>query len=123
MNYLPKLTFLVVCLLLLAGTAMGMDRQAVVTPVSGDALPVGPGLSPSGADGVCGVGNPNPLAFALTDWVWGAERYKYMFYADPAQCTACTEGFTVESVGLVLQFGVEDVPSTFDCRVDFEEAL
>lgn len=123
MNYLSKFVLIVFCLVLAAGSVMAADRQAIVTPVTGDPIAVNPSLAPLGADGVCQMGNLNPIAFALTDWIWGAEIYKYMFYADPAQCAACTEGFTVESVNLVLQFGVEDVPSTFDCRVDFEEAI
>ncbi|MEN8006847.1 MAG: hypothetical protein ABFS42_07500 [Candidatus Krumholzibacteriota bacterium] len=123
MKKLSMLVLSVLCLALLTGPSFAADRQAVVTPVSGDAVTVNPVIQPTGANGVCQMGNLNPLAFAITDWVWGAEKYKYMFYADPGLCTACAEGFTVESVNLVLQFGPEDVPSTFDARVDFEEAI
>jgi hypothetical protein len=112
----------IMCLALLAGTALA-DRQVIVTPVTGDAIPFDQGITPAGANGACTVGNLNSLAYAITDWVWGAEKYKYLFYADPAQCTVCPEGFTVESVTLYLQFGPEDVPSSFDARVDFEEAI
>ena len=112
----------ITCLVLVAGTALAA-REVIVTPVTGDVTQYTPGISPSGADGVCQMGNLNPLAFAITDWVWGAEKYKYLYYADPAGCTACTEGFTVEAVTLYLQFGVEDVPVTFEARADFEEAI
>jgi len=112
----------IMCLALLAGTALA-DRQVTVTPVTGDAIPFNQGITPAGADGVCTVGNLNPPMWAITDWVWGAEKYKYLFYADPDQCPACSEGFTVESVTIYLQFGLEDVPTTFDARVDFEEAI
>lgn len=123
MKKLSMLTLFVLCLALAAGSVMAAERQAIVTPVSGEPISVNPALVPAGADGACQMGNLNPIAFALTDWIWGAEKYSYLFYADPTQCSACTEGFTVESVNLVMQFGVEDVPSTFECRVNFEEAI
>ena len=113
----------VLCLALLAGPSFAADRQAIVTPVSGDVTTINPGIQTSGANGACQMGNLNPIAFAITDWIWGAEKYKYMFYADPALCTACSDGFTVEAVTLVMQFGPEDVPVSFDARVDFEEAI
>lgn len=112
----------VMCLVLVAGTALAA-REVTVTPVTGDAIPYNPGINPSGADGVCEMGNPNALAWAVPDYVWGAEKYKYLYYADPAGCAACNEGFTVESVTIFLQFGVEDVPSSFGARADFEEAI
>ena len=114
----------VLCLTLMTGPSFAADRQAIVTPVSGDAVSYNPTITPSNPNPVgCQVGNLNPIAFAITDWVWGLEKYKYMFYADPDQCGLCTDGFTVGSVSLVMQFGPEDVPATFDARVDFEEAL
>ena len=122
---MKKLSFAVLsvlCLALLTGPSFAADRQAIVTPVSGDVTTINPGIQPSGANGACQMGNLNPIAFAITDWVWGAEKYKYMFYADPALCTACSDGFTVEAVNLVLQFGPEDVPVTFEAFADFEEA-
>ena len=116
----------IMCLALVAGTALA-DRQVTVTPVTGDAIPFNMGITPSGADGVCQMGNLNPIAWALTDWVWGAEKYKYLYYADPALCTVCSDGFTVEAVTLYLQFGPEDIPvggaTSFEARVDFEEAI
>jgi hypothetical protein len=114
---------IILCLALVAGAAFAADRQVVVTPVSGDPVFYSPNALPANPNPVgCQVGNLNPLAFAITDWVWGSEKYKYMFFADQAQCTSCTEGFTVDSVNLVMRFGPEDVPSTFGARVDFEEA-
>jgi hypothetical protein len=123
MKYLSTFALLVFCLVLATGSAVAAEKHAIVTPVSGEAIPINPTLVPTGADGVCGMGNLNPIAFALTDWIWGAEKYASTYYADPAQCTACTEGFAVESVNLVMQFGVADVPSTFGARVNFQEAL
>lgn len=112
----------VLCLVLMTGPSFAADRQMTFTPVTGDPATINPGIQTSGANGACQMGNLNPIAFAITDWIWGAEKYKYMFYADPALCSACSDGFTVESVNLVMQFGPEDVPVTFDARVDFEEA-
>ena len=73
--------------------------------------------------GDCVVGNMNPTAYAITDWVWGLEGYKYLF--DPSQgCGAtCVNGLTVTDVHMLLNFGPEDVPSTFSAYVDVEESV
>lgn len=124
MKKLSMIVLCTLCLTLVAGTVLAVDRQAVVTPVTGVPTNYSPDATPANPNpAACQVGNLNPIAFALTDWIWGAEKYKSLFYADPAGCGVCTEGFNVSSVNLVMQFGVEDVPSTFDARVDFEEAI
>lgn len=124
MKNLSMIVLFALCLTLAAGVAFAVDRQVVVTPVSGIPTDYVPSIVPSDPNPVgCVVGNTNPIAFGITDWVWGNEKYKYLFYADAADCGLCSDGFTVASVSLVMQFGPEDVPSTFDARVDFEEAL
>lgn len=109
-------------LILTTGTALAA-REVQVTPITGPAATIYPGLQAAGANPVCEVGNLNPIAFAITGWVLGMEKYKTLFTADPTGCSICTEGFNVASVGLFMQFGLEDVPATFDARVDFEEAV
>ncbi|PIV82183.1 hypothetical protein COW53_00215 [bacterium CG17_big_fil_post_rev_8_21_14_2_50_64_8] len=110
---------LTVLCLLLAGTALAAERTAVATPVTGDAL----SFTPSGAAGVCTMGNLNPPAYYIGDWIWGAESYKYLFDAEQPLCSTCNGGFKVETVHFYMQFGVEDVPVTFGCAVDFEETI
>lgn len=114
---------LMIFILLLFATstawAAPADREVEVTPLSD--LPTQ--INPAGAAGICVFGNGNPAAYAITDWIWGAESYKYLFYADPALCSGCPEGFTIESVTMYMNFGPEDVPITFEAAVDFEEAL
>ena len=122
---MKKMSFAVLsimCLILVAGAALA-DRQVTVPPVTVDAIPFNSGINPNSVDSDCEMGNLNPFVFPITDRVLGAEKYKYLFYADPAQCPSCTEGFTVEGVSIFLQFGPEDVPSTFAARIDFEEAI
>jgi hypothetical protein len=94
------------------------DREVNAQPL----VTMVPTITPSDAAGACVLGNLNPGYWAIGDWIWGAEKYKYLFYADQTDCSACGQGFTVESVTLYVQFGTEDVPVTFDARVDFEEA-
>ncbi len=114
-----KLFLLSVCLLLVAGTAMAAEKTVVVTPVTGEIM----NISQAGASGACQVGNLNAPAYAITDWIWGQETYKYLFDADQAGCVACPAGFQVETVHFFMQFGADDVPVSFDCSVDFEETI
>jgi len=69
----------------------------------------------------CQVGNLNVPTYAITDWAFGAEGYKYLFRA-PATCS-CPVGFRLDSIHLLMQFGPEDVPVGFDAFVDLEEAV
>ena len=123
MKSLSLITILSLCLILVAGTALA-ERQVTVTRLAQEAQPLD---ITKDAPAACMMGNLNAPYYAITDWVWGAEAYKYMFYADQAECT-CSAGFTVESVHIYLQFGPEDIPFDadgieFDVYVDFEEAL
>jgi hypothetical protein len=63
-----------------------------------------------------------PPAFAITDWIWGEEGYKLLVC--PWQCcgSICPYGFFVEDVHMYMQFGTEDVPTTFEVFVDLEDA-
>ena len=69
----------------------------------------------------CQVGNVNPAAWVIGDWVFGAESYKYLFHA-PETCS-CPVGIRLENIHLLMQFGEEDVPASFDASVDLEEAV
>jgi hypothetical protein len=69
----------------------------------------------------CQVGNLNPMAWLIGDWISGNEGYKYHFFPRP-QCP-CPVGFHLEMVYIKLNFGPEDVPSVFDVYVDLEEAV
>ena len=117
MKTMSMLTVVCLCLALVAGNALA-ERQVTVTNLTQDVQMYNAAKS-AAAD--CAMGNLNAPAYAITDWIWGAESYKYMFYADDTQC-ACSDGFTVEAVHMYLQFGVDDVPVSFDAYVDFEEA-
>ncbi|MBU0743423.1 hypothetical protein KKG45_13720 [bacterium] len=63
----------------------------------------------------CLVGNPNPFFYAIPNWIWGAEQYTYIY--DPTETCGCPAGFAVEFVHMIVQFGPEDVPVTFDAYV------
>jgi hypothetical protein len=117
MKSLSMITVLSLCLILVAGTAMA-EREVNVTLIAQDVQTLNAQKS-AAAD--CALGNTNPIAYAITDWIWGAETYGYVFDADQAGCV-CAEGFTVEAAHMFLQFGVEDVPVTFDVFGSFHEA-
>lgn len=112
------LTILVLCLALAASSAFA-GRTVTATRLGDyevDELAFSSGLRSD-----CQVGNLNAGAWAIGDWVWGAEGYKYLFY--PPETCSCPIGFHLENVHLLIQFGVEDVPSSFDVYVDLEEAV
>lgn len=111
-----------VALILTTGTALA-EREVAITQIDGAATTIYPGLQPSGANPACELGNLEPIAFAITDWVLGNEKYATIFTAEPTSCSICTEGLTVEGANLVMQFGADDVPATFDARIGFGEAL
>ncbi len=118
MKLLSMLTVICLCLVLVVGLAQA-EREVTITKLTQEVRTLDASKS-AAAD--CAMGNLNSPAYAIGDWIWGAESYKYMFYADEAQCAACSEGFTVEAVNMYLQFGAEDVPASFTAFVDFEEA-
>jgi hypothetical protein len=69
----------------------------------------------------CLVGNPNGVYFAIPDWIWGAEIYTYLF--DPMDTCDCAAGLEVQTLHMIVQFGAEDVPATFDVFVDIGAAV
>ncbi|MFH1843729.1 MAG: hypothetical protein ABIF77_11045 [bacterium] len=69
----------------------------------------------------CQVGNLNDPAWLIGDWVWGEEGYKYLFH--PQTSCSCPIGFQLETIHMLMDFGVEDVPVTFEAYVDLEEAV
>jgi len=109
---------LISCLLcvVLAATAAAQDRTVVVQPVEGPPLEAGvPGWG-----GVCVYGNQNPAAFAITDWIYGDESYATMFLAERPPC-GCADGFFITTVHMLMNFGPEDVPVSFDAYATFRE--
>ncbi len=114
-----NLLLLSLCLLLMAGSAMAAERAVVVTPVSGNVI----NINQSTANAACVMGNLNTPVYAITDWIWGNETYKYLFDANQEGCATCPSGFKVEAVHFFMQFAADDVPVTFDCKGDFEETV
>jgi hypothetical protein len=94
-------------------------KTPFVTRISeGDITPLDFGI-PNRGD--CVIGNLNPAAWAIGDWVWGDEGYKYLVNPSAFGCAGC--GFHVDVIHMLLQFGAEDVPANFDVFVDLEDAL
>jgi len=117
MQRVPLMILLLLCCALTAWAGPA-DRPVNVGPL-GELQPT---VTPLDAAGVCVMGNTNAAAYAITDWIWGQESYATVFYADPAGCSACNEGFTVEGVTMLMNFRATDVPATFDAYVGFHEA-
>lgn len=108
---------LIFCLVMVSG-ALAQERTVTITPLSGPVLDV----DLSAPAGVCVMGNTNPAAWAIGDWIYGAETYATVFEAMQPPC-GCPAGFSVEAVHALVQFGVEDVPITFDVAVAFHETV
>lgn len=116
MKSLALFTVLALSLCMVAGSALA-DRDVVVTRVAQDVQSLN-ATKAAAAD--CQLGNTTAY-YAITDWIYGAESYSYVFDAEQTGCV-CNDGFTVEAAHMFLQFGVEDVPATFDVYADFNEA-
>ena len=104
--------------LVLAGGAVAADRTVTTTPVTGPVQTIG---SATLVD-PCTFGNAVPAAFAINNWIWGAESYATIFHADPVSCT-CSGGFMVQAVHFYMNFRAADVPSTFAASADFRETV
>lgn len=63
----------------------------------------------------CLVGNPNGIHYAIPNWIWGAETYTYLY--DPLETCGCSAGFEIDAVHMIVQFGAEDVPQSFEASV------
>ena len=115
---LRKILVLTFCCAMVASSAMAQRTLHVQRLSDGEAV-----LQANGGQSRqdCQVGNLNPPSYAITDWVFGAEGYKYLFRV-PATCS-CSVGFRLDSVHLLVQFGPEDVPVSFDAYADLEEAV
>jgi len=110
------LVVLVLCLVL-AGSVFASGKSVTVSRFAGEVQSIGP----QGSRQDCQVGNLNPMYYLIADWIWGAEGYKFLF--DPMATCQCEAGFHLETVHLALDFGAEDVPTSFDVYVDLEEAI
>lgn len=109
------LTTILLCLVLTTAAAAA-DRTVTITPLEQPSGPAGL-AAPAG---VCVFGNTNAPAYAITDWIWGAESYATVFPAIQPTC-GCAGGFNIEQVHFYMQFGAADVPSSFNAYVDFRE--
>ncbi|MGD8414858.1 MAG: hypothetical protein PVF33_11530 [Candidatus Latescibacterota bacterium] len=117
MRKLLLTTLIVVVALMWTATSSSASREVVVKPVDSTeatTIIVGPG-SPSQA---CQVGNLNPAAWAISDFVAPPEDYKLAF--DPtATCADCPVGIDVNTIYIHLQTaGACDIVMS----IDVEEA-
>lgn len=104
---------------LAAGQALAADGSSVI-PVQEPVLPLV--LSPMKVlpvEDCCKVGNLNPYAHAIPDFVSGAEKYSYLWMVEPV--CGCETGFYLDAVHMLIQFGPEDVPVTIQASASFEE--
>lgn len=116
MKKLFLLVTLVLCLAL-SVQALAGTKDLAITRVDDATV-----ANLSAARAECVVGNLNPIAYSITDWVYGLEAYKYLF--DPTVgCDLCQSGLVVREVHFLLNFGVEDVPATFSAYADVEESI
>jgi hypothetical protein len=95
--------FVVVALSWMA-TSSDASKEVVVRPVeSTEATPIFVGPSAPGSPGqACQVGNLNPAAWAINNFIYPPEEYKLAF--DPsATCSACPIGFDVNTITIHLQ--------------------
>ncbi|MFH1845805.1 MAG: hypothetical protein ABIF77_21690 [bacterium] len=105
------------CLVICATSALA-DKQLEVRALSDVQVQVA-GEAMRVSD--CVVGNTNDPAYAITDWVYGAESYAQVAWPF-LECGVCPLGFQPTEVHLLVQFGPEDVPVTFDAAAGIATA-
>lgn len=114
-----KMVMLLVTVAILAGQAQAAGEMLIV-PVQEPVqpFPMGPGINLA-VDDCCKVGNLNPYAHAVPNFISGAEKYAYMWLVEPV--CGCDTGFYLRSVHMIIQLGPEDVPVTIQANASFEE--
>lgn len=109
---------LLMCVLAVAGVAAEQPRaQARFESVQTALLPAEPGPTVS-----CDVGNQEGPYWTFGNWIMGGETYAYLINP-PTEGCSCDVGFKLERVYMMMQFGTEDVPATFDAYAGLAEAV
>jgi hypothetical protein len=112
----------VMSLLMLAGSALAVVKQAEAVKLDGLPKIKTADEAHLAKRSDTTWGNTNAPAWLITDWVYGAEKYKYLL-GRPGEGDPCSRGFWVENVHMLLNFDAEDVPSTFSVFVGLADAL
>jgi hypothetical protein len=100
------------------GAAAAADREVTVTPIE-FTVPTPLTFGPLGFPVACQVGNLNPAAWAISNFLLPPEEYKLAF--DPlATCSTCPVGFRVTTVRIYLQTGAA---CTITMAANVEEAV
>jgi hypothetical protein len=102
----------------LAGTVAATGREVTVTPIE-SSTPTPLLFGPTSSETACQVGNLNPPAWAISNFVLPPEEYKLAF--DPlGTCATCQIGFSVSKIHALLQFAAA---CEVTMSVDVEEAI
>ena len=102
---------------LLAGPVLAADQVQVQQEQKDYRITMQPRVP-----GACDVGNLNEAVYNYGNWIMGGEKYAYL--VDPAaEGCGCDEGFRLDRVSMMMQFGTEDAPVTFDAYGSLTEAL
>lgn len=67
----------------------------------------------------CKIGNENPWAYAVKDFVTGEQTFSYIFLAEPS--CGCVTGFAPNKIRIAINVDPEDVPVTMVAYATFEE--
>lgn len=109
---------LLVCLLATAGVAAEQPRvQSKLESTQSALLPNAISSIPG-----CSVGNPEAPYWTYGNWIMGGETYAYLINPPAEGCT-CGAGFKLDRVYMMMQFGLEDVPVTFDAYAGLASAV
>ena len=106
---------LILSFALMAGIANARD---IATATRIDPLEISGGLATPPPEL---VGNLNPTVWGLAPWFVGEESYAFIF--DPSVQLSCDIGFQLTAVHMILAFGPDDVPVTFDVFGDLGSAV
>jgi len=126
MKALPGIVVIITLWMLVATGVAAQEeatwaRTVVVQPLGDVEVLAAPAGADPGSRDLCVLGNVNPAAWAYSNFIWGAEGYKYLVYP-PAQCDF-PSGFQVDAVHMIIQFLAEDLPADFNVYVGLEDAV
>lgn len=111
---------MIMALCLLAAASLGAEQPREQIKLENPTLSLLPMSPPPGA--TCEVGNPNDPYWTYGNWIMGGETYAYLINPPAEGCT-CGAGFKLDRVYMMMQFGPEDAPVTFDAYAGLAEAV
>ena len=100
------------------GTAQAADQPQAQSALGNSPIVMLPAAAPIAG---CDVGNLESPTYNYGNWITGNDAYAYLIQPQTEGC-GCENGFQLDRVYMMMQFGFEDVPANFDVYATLREA-